>query len=106
MGAVNMIFVCSPYRGDITRNIENAKRYCKIVVKAGKIPIAPHLYFPQFLDDTDPADRKKGIISGLVLMKYCTEVWVFGNEITDGMRQEIDFAESEGIKIKYISEMG
>ena len=99
-----MIFICSPYRGDITQNTENAKHYCKTVIKStGKIPIAPHLYFPQFLDDNDTAERELGIRAGLKLMKDCEEVWVFGDDITDGMRREIAFAEIEGIEILYFT---
>ena len=47
------IYVCSRLRGDVETNIENAKRYCEYVVKVcGAIPIAPHIYFTQFLDDS------------------------------------------------------
>jgi len=96
-----MVFICSPYRGDVARNIENAQHYCQIAIKAGKIPIAPHLYFPQFLDDNDPTQRRIGIFYGLELMKLCDEVWVFGKEMTEGMRQEIAHAEGLGMQVTY-----
>ena len=100
-GGENMIFVCSPYRGDVIRNAEKAQLYCQMVIKSGLIPIAPHLYFPQFLDDNDPAEREAGIRAGLELIKHCNEIWVFGKEITDGMRQEIEFARKLEKRIKY-----
>ena len=42
------------YAGDVTANVENARRYSRFAVDAGYIPIAPHLLFPQFLNDDNP----------------------------------------------------
>lgn len=95
------IFVSSPYSGDIETNVKNAIVYCKVVTRMGFLPIAPHLYFPQFLDDTDEVERSKGILMGCELMKDCDEVWVFGSRISKGMQQEIDFAEAINKPIQY-----
>lgn len=45
------VYICSPYRGDTETNIRKAQQYCKQAIKENHIPIAPHLYFPQILDD-------------------------------------------------------
>ena len=37
-------------------------------VMKGAIPIAPHLLFPQFMDDDDKTQRDLAIFMGLVLM--------------------------------------
>lgn len=49
-----LVYICSPCRGDIEKNIEKAQRYCREAVELWDdvIPIAPHVYFTQFLDDT------------------------------------------------------
>jgi hypothetical protein len=96
-----MVFVCSPYRGDVVANIAFAKRCCLEVIKAGKTPFAPHLYFTQFLDDDIPEERERGINCGLEVLSHCSEIWVFGDKITDGMLAEIDYAEQHGIVVKY-----
>lgn len=96
-----MIYVCSPFKGDIEHNIEQARQYCRRVIKTGKIPFAPHLYFPQFLDDTDPQERKQGIKYAIHMMRFCTEVWVFGDVVSDGMRLEIEHANKTGKAVKY-----
>jgi len=49
---MDKIFICSPYRGDEKKNLENVKRYCRDAAYDG-IPIAPHLYFTQFLDEKE-----------------------------------------------------
>ena len=43
------IYVCSPYRGDIRKNTKYAIECCKRkVMDSGKVPIAPHLFFPLY----------------------------------------------------------
>ena len=96
-------YVCSPLGGNITANIENAKRYSQYVFKCGMAPVIPHFY-ALILDDAIPDERKLGMQADLSLLWVCDEVWVFGDEITEGMKKEIIFAEKLNIKVKYISE--
>ena len=97
------IFICSAYRGDIDGNIEKAKEYCRLAaVECGVIPFAPHLFFPQFLDDEMEAERELGINMGLGLLKECSELWYFGESITEGMKKEIDIAVRLGMPVRYV----
>ena len=41
---------------------------------------------------------------GLILLDFCNEIWVFGQKISNGMRREIEFAESHGILVRYFSD--
>ena len=86
------IFICSPYQGNIEENKKKAAYYAKIVAKAGNVPVAPHIYFPTFLDEKNPNERMTGIEMGLELMDTCDMVYVFGFEITEGMRFELEHA--------------
>ena len=52
-----IVYVCSPFSGDIAGNIANARKYSRFAVEQGYIPIAPHLLFPQFLNDNDLTER-------------------------------------------------
>ena len=92
------VYICSPYRGDVEHNVGNARRYCRMAVDNGFIPVAPHIYFTQFLDDSVEKERKAGIEAGIQLMLECDEVWVFG-EPTEGMRKEMECAEKHDMKI-------
>ena len=85
---MDKIYICSPYRGDVAKNIENVKRYCSRVMYEG-MPIAPHLYFTQFVDDTFTTDRMRGMQFGLELLKECKEIRVFADEVSEGMIEEI-----------------
>ena len=99
------IYVCSRLRGDVETNIENAKRYCEYVVKGcGAIPIAPHIYFTQFLDDNLDEERAFGTLAGLQLLSECDELWYFGDSVSKGMVTEIIAAKEQSIPVRYVSD--
>ena len=94
-----LIFICSPYRGDVKTNKENARRYCRYVYEHGGIPFAPHLLFTQFLNDDDPAEREAGLCLGMETLARCDELWAFGTP-TMGMTMEIQEAKRLGIFVR------
>ena len=85
------VYICSPCRGDYEHNIDNALRYCREAVMLGILPIAPHVYFTRFLDDTIAEERVIGIKLANELLAMCNEVWVYG-EPSEGMKAEIALA--------------
>lgn len=100
-----IVYICSPYsQGCINDNIENARRYSRFAVDRHYIPIAPHLLFPQFMDDTLGEDRQTAMFMDLALMSKCAELWVFGDVISTGMKAEIDRAKRKNMKIRYFTE--
>lgn len=98
-----LVYICSPYHGDIKQNHKNAIEYCKYAAQMGAIPLAPHTIFTQYLDDNIPSQRKIGLRMGLELLKRCDELWVFGPMITEGMEQEITEANNEQIPLRILS---
>lgn len=99
-----LVFICSPYAGDTEGNALRAREYCRFAVAQDYIPLAPHLYFPQFMDEGDPVLRNLGISFGLVLQSRCREVWVFGRRISKGMAVEIEKARERNIRLRYFTE--
>ncbi|MBS5284216.1 MAG: DUF4406 domain-containing protein [Clostridiales bacterium] len=95
------VFICSPFRGDMEGNAKRAAAYSRMACEKGYFPIAPHLLFPQFLQEGIEAERKLGIKMGLELLLCCDEVWVFG-EATEGMAAEIAFATKNGKEIRFM----
>ena len=92
------VYICSPCRGDYENNIQRAKEFSRAAVERGYIPITPHIYLTQFMDDTVPAERELGLSIGRELVLMCDELWAFG-EPTEGMRMEIEQAERLGIPV-------
>jgi hypothetical protein len=100
-----LVYIASPFAGDIELNIGNAKRFCQYAVSRGTIPLAPHLHYPQFLDDSDPKSRKLGLAFALTLLERCDELWVFGDTISRGMKAEISAAGRGNIPIRYFADI-
>lgn len=99
-----MVFICSPFAGDTEHNTERAKGYCRFAVTKNTIPIAPHLLFPQFMDDDDPKQRENAIAMGLVLLAKCQELWCFGSRISNGMAIELENAKKLKTPIRYFTD--
>lgn len=99
-----IIYICSPYAGDIEKNVNAARGYSRFAVDKGFIPLAPHLLFPQFLNDADPNERELGLFFGNALMSKCSEVWVFGSFISPGMQAEIKRARWKNYRLRYFTE--
>ena len=99
-----IVYICSPYAGDVPHNVENARSYSRFAVDKGYIPVAPHLLFPQFLNDRVPRERQLGLFFGNALMSKCSEVWVFGTQITAGMEEEIKRARWKNYRLRYFNE--
>jgi len=100
----HLVFICSPYAGDVAQNIKNARRYCRFAVKQGMIPFAPHLLYPQFLDDKKPEQRSLGMYYGLAWLRKCDQLWCFGTRFTAGMKKELQAARRRKLPIKFFDE--
>lgn len=100
-----LVYICSPYRGDIEKNIKNARKYSRFAIENKAIPLTSHLLYPQFMDDSNPEERYLAThIINYVLLGKCSEVWVFGNAITEGMAHEITLAEKRKMTVRYFTE--
>jgi len=98
-----IVYICSPYAGDVESNVRAAQRYSRFAVDCGYLPIAPHLLFPQFMNDRDVKERQLGLFFGNVLMSKCAEVWVFGSRISSGMEAEIERAKRKNYTVRYFN---
>ncbi len=104
LGFRPVVYICSPYRGDTEANTEKAKKYCALAVRKRAIPYAPHLLFPLFMNEEK--DRDLALFMGRVMLDKCAEVWVFGDEITEGMRGELDRAQFRNKTVRYFTADG
>lgn len=95
------VYICSPCRGDYENNIQRAKEFSRAAVERGYIPITPHIYLTQFMDDAVPAERELGLSIGRELVLMCDELWAFGLDCpTAGMAAEIELARECGLPVR------
>lgn len=71
-----------------------------MAISHGMLPLAPHLYFTQILDDDQPDDRRMGMAMGREWLDEADEMWLVGSKVTEGMRQELEYARMRNIPIK------
>lgn len=57
-----LVYVCSPYAGDIETNAKNAKRYSRFAAQKNAIPVTPH-FKPADLIFPDPFEQAEYIYS-------------------------------------------
>ncbi|RJX25105.1 MAG: DUF4406 domain-containing protein [Dethiobacter sp.] len=101
---MKLVFVCSPYRGNVEYNTSRAQGYCRFVQSQGCVPYAPHLHNPQFLDDSIPEEREAGIKLGLQILVRADEMWLFGSRLTEGMEAELKAALRLNKPIRYFND--
>lgn len=99
-----LVYICSPYSGDVDVNVKKARGFCRFALEKNGIPIAPHLLFPQFMNDDIPQERELAMFMNMVLLGKCNELWVFGKRISEGMRVEIQKAKQRCMAIRYFTE--
>lgn len=98
------VYICSPYRAkddaELDRNVEYAQGLTRKAIMAGLVPITPHLYMTQCLDEDKQEEREAGLAAGLELLKGCDFV-IAGVKygISEGMSREIQTADKLGIEV-------
>lgn len=92
---MDKVYIISRYRA-FTRigmefNRKVARYFCRKVVSEGKIPVAPHLFYPQFLDDGNEKERQIGLDIGLKELHEADEflLIVIDGRISEGMQMEL-----------------
>ncbi len=97
-----IVYIASPYAGEIEKNVAFAKKACRYAMEEGHTPIAVHLMYPQFLDDGNPEERSKGLRMGLRVLMACDELWLCGDHLSNGMLEEEEFAGKLAIPVRRI----
>ncbi len=97
-----LVYICSPYSGDVEMNTQKARRYSRFAVDQDAIPLATHLLLPQFMSET--TERDLALFMDMVIIGRCEEMWVFGSTISAGMAAEIAKARKRNMTIRYFTE--
>lgn len=98
-----LVYICSPYRGEVEENVKNARAFSRFAVDKNAIPFTPHLLFPQFMDDDNDKERDLAMFMNTIFLRKCQEIWVLDGYISKGMSEEIKLAEKYRKTIRYFS---
>lgn len=97
-----LVYICSPYSGEVEMNTQKARRYSRFAVDMDAIPLAAHLLLPQFMSES--TERDLALFMDMVFIGKCEEMWVFGKNISPGMAAEIAKARKRNMTIRYFTE--
>ena len=97
------VYICAPLGGNVEDNLQRVKKYTEYALKCGTAPVVPHFY-ALCLNDSIPKEREIGMAAGLSLLWFCDEMWIFGDEVSEGMRSEIQFCQNLNIRMKKITD--
>lgn len=98
-----LVYICSAYAGNTDENAAKARMYMRFAMAHNRIPVASHVLYHRVLDDGNPEERDLGLFFGKVLLGFCKEVWVFGENLSKGMKGEVNFAKKQNKPIRYFS---
>lgn len=97
------VYIISRYQAPTERgrefNRQVARYFCKQIINEGKAPVAPHLFYTQFLDDDLELERMTGLAMGIFELRQAQEflLVVIDGIISEGMRREIEEVSRLGI---------
>lgn len=89
------VYIASPLSAPTPAEIEHNMEKAEFAVEylRRKYPqyrfLAPHTFFPRFLDDNVPKEREFGMKCGLKALSFCSAMLLFGNYVSSGMSAEI-----------------
>lgn len=92
-GAAQRVYICSQYgsQGNKQNNLELAKLFCMNVLEGGHVPICPHLFLCQVLNDDVNSQRECGLNAGLRMLEDADMLMVC-SRLSEGMKAEIEKA--------------
>lgn len=105
-----LIYVCAPYstnrQHSVEENREMALEYCRMIEeKTTSVPIAPHIYFYQFVDESDYEHAMDLCIE---LLDHCDAMYVYPDAgfISRGMQREIEHVSNKlhNTKITFVKD--
>ena len=64
LGYMPLVYICSPFRGDVEGNMRNARKYCAFALSRHALPIATHLLFPQFMGTKETPQTREMVSEG------------------------------------------
>lgn len=101
---MKIVYIAHPISGDA---FLNCKKVVKIVEAINRnqpnvVPFAPYITDILALDNKKKEDKKRGMKNNFELLKrgFIDELWVFGDEVSAGMKKEMDLAKEQDIPVK------
>lgn len=101
---MKIAYIAHPIGGDVAGNVEKIIAIVRHINKTepDTIPFASYIADIYALDDNIPEERDRGMKNSMALLTqgFVTEIRLYGNRISNGMREEVYLAKESGIPIR------
>ncbi len=95
------VYICSPLLSNLKSNLQKADRYRQYAIDCGVSPVSIHEDY-RVVDWNNQRQVQLALENALTKIWCSDELWVMGTEITDRMREEIEFCNEFNITVRYI----
>lgn len=104
LGRIAVVSVESPYSAaspeEIAENVAYAERAMLDSLQRGEGPLLSHLLYPRVLKDAHPDERRHGLEASHAWRRKCDLIaFYIDRGFSSGMKEALDLAQQNGIKI-------
>lgn len=100
---MKIVYIAHPISGDIYQNHLKVRKIIRDLNMSDFdiVPFAPYLIDLLCLNDYVPEERERGIKNDEAFFRagFINEVWLYGDNISNGMKHEIELANELGIPV-------
>ena len=102
-GLWRRVYICAPFDGRDTRSREKLWWYCQFAVEHSCVPVAPDMYYPEFMN-TEFSEHQKELAGRFAIrdVLLCREIWVFGDMLAPDMEKKLQVAVRHGINVRLL----
>ena len=101
------VYIAHPISGDLHYNLRRVLDICEAIHRANAsarkkvVPVAPYLTSLMYLNDDDWQEHDLGVEASheCFRRKFIDELWLYGDHISSGMREEIALAQHYDIPV-------
>ena len=101
------VYIAHPISGDIDFNMSRVFQICEEIHRCNQqsqkkiVPVAPYLTSLQYLQDDVWEEHELGVEANheCFRRKFIDELWLYGDHISDGMREEVLLARRYDIPV-------
>jgi len=100
---MKVVYIAHPIGGDVHGNLDKVVAIVRWINlnEEDVIPFAPYVADLLALRDAEAGERRRGMENNKHYFRcgFIDELWLFGDTISEGMREEIEMAKEMRIKI-------
>ncbi len=90
------VYICASWE-----DLDKIKEYVRYTLKMGVAPVVPQ-YYQLALDMSIPEERKEVKSASTSLLWFSDEIWIFGEQLTEEMKEVIGFGKNMHIRTRKI----